>query len=251
MAGQGQMALLAGEPGIGKTRLLEELAGLATARGARVLVGRCYELEQDVAYSPILEAVRSLLPALSASPPPCPPARLAPLAELLPELREIWPDLPTHRPLPPDQERARLLASLAQMIRLCAQSGPLVLLLDDLHWADPSSLQVVHHLGRQVGDQALLLVGPIAPPRGRAAWPRCAAAWPGSACWSSRPCRISEDDGAALRESWARAGRWPGVGSTAKRRAIPYFWPSAAPSSRRDDRHGCRRTAPAREASAG
>jgi len=159
MDGQGGVALLAGEPGIGKTRLLEELAGLATARGAQVLAGRCHELEQNVAYAPILEALRSLLPTLSASSSPCPAARLATVAELLPELREMRPDLPAHHPLPPDEERARLLTSLAEVIRHCAQSEPLVLLLDDLHWADPSTLQVVHYLARQAGDQALLLVG--------------------------------------------------------------------------------------------
>jgi predicted ATPase len=159
MDGQGRIALLAGEPGIGKTRLLEELAGLATARGAQVLAGRCYELEQNVAYAPILEALRSLLPTLSAHSSPCPAVRLATVAELLPELRELRPDLPPHRSLPPDEERARLLTSLAEVIRHCAQSGPLVLLLDDLHWADPSTLQVVHYLARHASDQALLLVG--------------------------------------------------------------------------------------------
>ena len=159
MDGQGRVALLAGEPGIGKTRLLEELAGLAAARGAQILVGRCHELEQNVAYAPILEALRSLLPMLSAPSSPCPVARLAIVAELLPELREVRPDLPSHHPLPPDEERARLLTSLAEVIRHCAQSGALVVLLDDLHWADPSTLQVFHYLARQAGDQALLLVG--------------------------------------------------------------------------------------------
>lgn len=159
MDGQGHVAFLAGEPGIGKTRLLEELAGLATARGAQVLAGRCHEMEQNVAYAPILESLRSLLPMLSAPSSPCPAARLATVAELLPELRGMRPDLPPHHPLPPDEERARLLTSLAEVIRHCAQSGALVVLLDDLHWADPSTLQVFHYLTRQAGDQALLLVG--------------------------------------------------------------------------------------------
>jgi DNA-binding SARP family transcriptional activator len=159
MNGQGCVALLAGEPGIGKTRLLEEVAGLATARGVRVLAGRCHELEQNVAYAPILEALRGLLPMLSAPSSPCPAARLAAVAELLPELREMRPNLPPYHPLPPDEERARLLTSLAEVIRHCAQGGPLVVLLDDLHWADPSTLQLVHHLARQAGDQSLLLAG--------------------------------------------------------------------------------------------
>ena len=164
MAGRGRVVLVAGEPGIGKTRLLEELAGLATARGARVLAGCCYEMEQNLAYAPVAEALRPLLTsqlglALPGAPPPCPPAQLAAVAELLPELRRVWPDLPPYQPLPPDAERTRLLTSLAQVIRACAQGAPLILLLDDLHWADPSSLQLFHYLARHSGEQPLLLVG--------------------------------------------------------------------------------------------
>jgi DNA-binding SARP family transcriptional activator len=157
--GRGQIVLVAGEPGIGKTRLLEELAGLATARAARVLMGCCYEMEQNMAYAPVVEALRPLFTAMSAGPPPCPPSQLAAVAEILPELRLAWPDLPPHQPLPPDAEHTRLLTSLAQVIWLCSQDEPLVLLLDDLHWADPSSLQLIHHLARQTQEQSLLLVG--------------------------------------------------------------------------------------------
>jgi tetratricopeptide (TPR) repeat protein len=157
--GRGQIVLVAGEPGIGKTRLLEELAGLATARGARVLMGCCYEMEQNMAYAPVVEALRSLFTAMPAGPPACPPAQLSAVAELLPELRQNWPDLPPYQPLPPDAERTRLLTSLAQVIRLCAQGEPLVLLFDDLQWADPSSLQLIHRLARQSEEQPLLLVG--------------------------------------------------------------------------------------------
>ncbi|MBN1139773.1 MAG: AAA family ATPase [Anaerolineae bacterium] len=157
--GRGQIVLVAGEPGIGKTRLLEELAGLATARGARVLIGCCYEMEQNMAYAPIVAALMPLLTATSAGLPPCPAAQLAAVAELLPELRQMWPGLPPYQPLPPDAERTRLLTSLAQVMRLCTQDEPLVLLLDDLQWADPSSLQLIHRLARQSEEQPLLLVG--------------------------------------------------------------------------------------------
>jgi DNA-binding SARP family transcriptional activator len=157
--GRGQVVLVAGEPGIGKTRLLEELAGLATARGAQVVMGFCHEMEQNMAYAPVVEALRSVLAAPAGAPPPCPLTHLAAVAELLPELRHAWPDLPPYQPLPPDAERTRLLTALAQVIRRCTQDESLVLLLDDLHWADPSSLQLVHHLARQSEEQPLLLVG--------------------------------------------------------------------------------------------
>jgi DNA-binding SARP family transcriptional activator len=157
--GHGRVILVAGEPGIGKSRMLEELARLAIARGVRVLAGRCYELEQNIAYAPIVEVLRSALPGMAGQSAPCPPAQLAVVAELLPEVREVWPDLPLHCPLPADEERTRLLGALAQVIRRCSQGDPLVLLLDDLHWGDPSTLQLVHYLGRQILDEPLLLVG--------------------------------------------------------------------------------------------
>ena len=183
LAGRGEVVLLAGQPGIGKTRLLEELAGLAAARGAQVLAGRCYELERNAAYVPIVEALRGHLPTLASMPPPCPAAQLAALAALLPELADVWPDLPPHHPLPPDEERTRLLAALAQVIRGCACAQPVVLLLDDLQWADPSTLQTLHYLGRQAGEQALLLVG------------------------AYRSTRVDADHPlAALREQLARSG---------------------------------------------
>jgi DNA-binding SARP family transcriptional activator len=156
--GHGQMVLISGEPGVGKTRLLEELAGLARARGARVLAGQGYELEQNVAYGPIVETLRPLLPALAKSGVSCDPVHLAALSDLLPEVRIHWPGLPACRLLPRDEERARLLAALSGVIRLCARGEPLVLLLDDLHWADRSTLQLVHHLGRQLAGEPLLLV---------------------------------------------------------------------------------------------
>jgi DNA-binding SARP family transcriptional activator len=159
MAGRGRVVLVAGEPGIGKTRLLEELAGLATARGARVLAGRCYELEQNMAYAPVIDALRTLLAGTPALLSSCPPAQVAAVAELLPDLRRLRPELPPYQPLPPDEERTRLLAALAHVIQHCTWQEPLVLLLDDLHWADPSTLQFVHYLGRQIHDQPLLLVG--------------------------------------------------------------------------------------------
>lgn len=157
--GRGAVLLLAGPPGIGKTRLLEEVAGLAAARGAQVLAGRCYELEQNAAYAPLVEALRDLLPTFAAMSPPCPPAQLAALTPLLPELRDLWPGLPPHHPLPADEERTRLLTALAGVIRGCACDRPAALLLDDLQWADPSTLQALHHLGRQAANQALLIVG--------------------------------------------------------------------------------------------
>ena len=158
ISGHGSVILLTGEPGIGKTRLLEELAGLAVARGAHVLTARCHELEQNVAYAPIIEALRPALRVEPATFNDLLPAWLAAVTELLPELRRHFPNLPPYHPLPPDEERTRLLAALAQAIA-GPQDRPRLFLLDDLHWADPSTLQLFSYLGRQASDRSLLLVG--------------------------------------------------------------------------------------------
>lgn len=97
--GRGRVVFVRGEPGIGKTRLLEELAGLAVVRGARVLAGSCYELEQNLAYAPILEALRSILPPAPSLPRPSAPRPNSPLSpRCCPSCATRFP---TSRPISP------------------------------------------------------------------------------------------------------------------------------------------------------
>jgi DNA-binding SARP family transcriptional activator len=160
-AGHGQLVLLHGEPGIGKSRLLEELKGLAAARGVRQLSARCYELERDLPYAPIVDALGRFL-LERADPAEVPPAlgQWGPqLAALIPSLHDLVPDLPRPQPLRPDAERSALLAGLAHLLLSLGRGSGLALLLDDLHWADASTVQWLHFLARRLSGAPVLIVG--------------------------------------------------------------------------------------------
>jgi DNA-binding CsgD family transcriptional regulator len=160
LAGRGGMVLLAGEPGIGKTRLAEELAAQARARGALVLWGRCWEGQGAPAFWPWVQVVRAYVQTAD-------PAALrhemgagaADIAQLVPTLREHLPDLPTPPPTEPEAARFRLFDSLTGFLRAAAARRPLLLVLDDLHWADVPSLALLRFLGRELEDSGLLVVG--------------------------------------------------------------------------------------------
>ncbi len=158
--GRGGLFLLAGEPGIGKSRLAEELSAHARARGARVLVGRCWEAGGAPAYWPW---VQSLRPYLRDTDADSLRSRLrdgaADVAHLLPELRELLPDLPPAPPLESEGARFRLFDSMAAFLKSAAAGQPLVLVLDDLHAADEPSLLLLQFVARELAGSRLLIVG--------------------------------------------------------------------------------------------
>jgi hypothetical protein len=158
-AGGGRIALVVGEPGIGKTRLLEEFAARARSAGAQVLFGRCLEGELASPFGPFAEALAGYAREREGSS-----LRLdlgafgATVAKIVPGLRERFPELADPAPLSPEEERHRLLDALAQLLWACARRGPLALLLDDLHWADGATLALLRYLARFLADHRVLLV---------------------------------------------------------------------------------------------
>lgn len=161
LVGRGHLTLVHGEPGIGKSRLLEEFERLATARDARVLAARCYEMERDLPYAPLAEALSNfLLERVDPAEVPAALGRWGPqLATLVPALRDLDPGIPLHRPLRPDAERAALMAGLRHLLLALGRRAPLVLLLDDLQWADDSTLQFLHYLARRLSREPVLVAG--------------------------------------------------------------------------------------------
>lgn len=151
----GGMVLIGGESGIGKTRLISELALSVETQGGRVLWGGA--TSEPMPYQAIIEALRSALPLLAALE--IEPMWLAAVATLVPELRVRVSTLPTLAPLDPERERARLFESLARCLERLAQPRPVLLLLDDLHWAGTATIAWLDFLASRLAHVPALVVG--------------------------------------------------------------------------------------------
>jgi DNA-binding CsgD family transcriptional regulator len=160
VGGHGGVVLVGGEPGIGKTRLAEELAAQATTRGAQVLWGRCWEGEGAPAFWPWVQVVRGYIQTVdSAALAQDMGAGAADIAQVVPTIRERLPGLPVPPPVEPEAARFRLFDSLAGFLRAAAGRRPLLLVLDDLHWADAPSLALLRFLSREPEGAGPLVVG--------------------------------------------------------------------------------------------
>jgi len=146
---RGGVFLLTGEPGIGKTRLADELGRTAAARGLAVHWGRAWEAGGAPPYWPFTQALRGIVRTLA--PEFLDPFLGGALGGLLPELRR-------GRPAATD-DRFELFDAVTAFLRSVATAAPKVIVLDDLHAADPSSLQLLHFLVRDVRSMALLVIG--------------------------------------------------------------------------------------------
>jgi tetratricopeptide (TPR) repeat protein len=158
--GQGHMVLVSGEPGVGKTRLAREMAVYARLQGAWVLQGGCYEFEATTPYLPFVEALRAwvrgrdpekLRAALGATAPE--------LSKLAPEIEVKLGQKPALPPLSPAEERLRLFDHVARFLAALAEERGLLLVLDDLHWADHGTLALLHYLLRQARESRLMVLG--------------------------------------------------------------------------------------------
>jgi DNA-binding NarL/FixJ family response regulator/tetratricopeptide (TPR) repeat protein len=151
---------LIGEPGIGKTRLLEEFARRADARGRLVLVGSASELERDLPFSVFVDALDEYLRGLDAS-------RLARLDEdVRTELAHVFPSLSalaTAREVALQHERYRSHRAVRTLLEELAKTRPLVLVLEDFHWADPASVELLGALLRRPPTAAVLMAVAVRP----------------------------------------------------------------------------------------
>jgi class 3 adenylate cyclase/DNA-binding CsgD family transcriptional regulator len=159
-AGRGRIVMLAGEPGIGKTRTAQELAVHAAARDAMVLWGRCNEEAGAPPYWPWVQilgtALRDLDPDLLSGLG----AIAGDIADIVPEIRELLPGLePSARLGDPSEARFRMFESIRQLFESLSRRRPLLLVLDDVHWADAPSLRLLEFLAPELGGTRLLLVG--------------------------------------------------------------------------------------------
>ncbi len=160
VAGRGRLFFLVGEPGIGKSRLADELIRHARDRGFQILVGRCWEASGAPAYWPWVQSLRGYV--REAEPDVLRRelgAGAVELAQILPELRTILPGLPEPISLESDGARFRLFDATAEFLRAASRGRPLLLFLDDLHAADASSLLLLQFLARELGSTRMLVLG--------------------------------------------------------------------------------------------
>jgi class 3 adenylate cyclase len=147
IAGRGSLFTLAGEPGVGKSRLAQEAASHARAQGARVVWGRCWEHRGAPAYWPWAQVLRGLSRGIElAQLSKWMGSSAAEIAQIAPELgNQIGgvPDLPSALLGQPEKARFRLFDSLNAFLGNAAESQPLLIVLDDLHAADPASLRML------------------------------------------------------------------------------------------------------------
>ena len=159
VAGQGRLVMLVGEPGIGKTRTAQELAFEAEGRGAKVVWGRCYEEDGTPPFWPWVQAIRSYVqredPAHLKS---VMGAGAADIGELVPDVVQRITGLESPPQLEPEAARFRLFDSITRFLKTAARSQPLVLVLDDIHWADEPSLQLLQFVARELDDSCVIVL---------------------------------------------------------------------------------------------
>lgn len=158
-AGQGSFVLVSGEPGVGKTRLLEELAERAPAAGLYVFWGRCVEGEGALPYAPFGEALAEWVRAADLTEVRERLGEHAPvLARLAPVIRGRLPELGEPLPSGAGDEGPRMAQAIAEIVAAAARHQPLLLILDDLQWADPATSAMLARLVRLAAGLPLLIV---------------------------------------------------------------------------------------------
>jgi ABC-type oligopeptide transport system substrate-binding subunit/DNA-binding SARP family transcriptional activator len=162
--GEGSLVLISGEAGVGKTRLVGEFARQSRWQGTCVLWGRCYEFERILPYQPVAEALRTVVTTMTWSELEGHPTWvLAEVTRLVPEILEKLPQLDVIPAIRSEQERMRLFEGLVRFLAHLSTHRTLLLVLEDLHWATESTLQLVHYLARNLTTHAVLILGTLRP----------------------------------------------------------------------------------------
>src|SRR5215213_4677704 len=161
LGGHGRLALVAGEPGVGKSRLAAEIGDESQARGMRMLIGHCVQMSGAPPYLPYVEIIEQAI-----SNPRSPLALrealgdvAAEIARIAPALRRVFPDIPPPIELPAELARRYVWNSLSEFLGRAAQGQPLLLVLEDLHWADDSTLLLTEYLAPLLPAMPVLVIG--------------------------------------------------------------------------------------------
>ena len=161
LGGRGRLVLVAGEAGVGKSRLVAEVAAEADARGMRVLIGHCVDSESAAPYLPFVEMIEE------AVTNPRSPLTLrealrgvaSEVARIAPALRRLVPGIGPAVELPPELAQRYVWNSMGEFLTRAAQRLPLLLVLEDLHWADESTALLMEYLTPLLPELPVLVVG--------------------------------------------------------------------------------------------
>lgn len=157
--GEGSIFMIGGEPGVGKSRLAEEIGAEARRRGFSVLTGHCYEAPGDLPYMPWVEIVETVARLLGTDATlEIMGANASALAQMVPELRLICPEIEFPIQLPAEQQRRYLFTCVREFLTRVSSTRPLVLVFEDLHWADESTLTLLDHLTEWVAAMPVLVL---------------------------------------------------------------------------------------------
>ena len=161
LSGHGSIVTLAGGPGVGKSRLAMEMADYASWKGFRCSAGHCYERDEPVPYLPFAEMIENSLSRAASLDEYRQRIgeNAAELARIAPSLRRVFPDLPQPLELPPAQQRRYLFQSFSEALAGVARSHPQLLVLEDLHWADESSLALLNYLANRIAQLPVVIIG--------------------------------------------------------------------------------------------
>lgn len=148
IAGRGRLVMLVGEPGIGKTRTSQQFATYASTQGVCVLSGRCFEGQEAPAYLPWVQAIRTYVRACDEKKLKAEMgAAVSVITELVGEVREKLKAVkPALKLDDPQSARFRLFDSVTLFLKRASESQPLIIVLDDLHWADEPSLKLLEFI---------------------------------------------------------------------------------------------------------
>jgi tetratricopeptide (TPR) repeat protein len=159
LTGQGGIVLIGGEPGVGKTRLARECLREARVRGCLSLTGHCTEGEGAPPYAPFIEAVEQAVQAVPRMVRSAMGEQAGELSSVVSSLRHTYQDIPPPPQVPPEQQRQVVFSAFHTFIHRATHQSPTVVLLDDLHWTDEASLQLLLHLAPRLDAMRLLVVG--------------------------------------------------------------------------------------------
>ena len=159
---QGQAALISGEAGIGKSRLVAEARSYGVSQGFLPLQGSCFQADTSYPYAPLLDLLRAFFTnQISASLTASQEQIVSELVQLLPDLALLFPHhVPLPRPQTPDpvQQKRRLFIVLTHFLTTLAAQQPVLLIVEDIQWCDESSLDFLLHLARHGLSQPLFFL---------------------------------------------------------------------------------------------